>query len=138
MIIIDEEHENSFKQYNSNPRYNARDSAIYLSKLNNSKVILGSATPSIESSFNAKNNKYGYVKLKERFGNIEMPNIGGIQLEMFKSSDGVMNASNSSSKLVKNPLFSTNSDHKSIPSDNKTMAVINVIKSTLFSMFRLG
>lgn len=75
LIIIDEEHETSYKQQEPSPRYNARDSAIYLSKLNNSKVILGSATPSVESSFNAKNNKYGYVKLNERFGNIEMPNI---------------------------------------------------------------
>ena len=61
--------------------------------------------------------------MTHRMANIEMPNIGGIQLEMFKSTDGVMNASNSSSKLVKNPLFSTNSDHKSIPSDNKTIAL---------------
>ena len=61
--------------------------------------------------------------MTHRMANIEMPNIGGIQLEMFKSTDGVMNASNSSSKLVKNPLFSTNSDHKSIPLDNKTIAL---------------
>ncbi|MFL2624881.1 MAG: primosomal protein N' [Candidatus Marisimplicoccus sp.] len=81
LIIIDEEHEISYKQQEPSPRYNARDSAIYLSKLNNSKVILGSATPSIESSFNAKNNKYGYVKLKERFGNIEMPNIFTIDMK---------------------------------------------------------
>ena len=82
LIIIDEEHEISYKQQEPSPRYNARDSAIYLSKLNNSKVILGSATPSIESSFNAKNNKYGYVKLKERFGNIEMPNIFTIDIRI--------------------------------------------------------
>ena len=81
LIIIDEEHEISYKKQEPSPRYNARDSAIYLSKLNNSKVILGSATPSIESSFNAKNNKYGYVKLKERFGNIEMPNIFTIDMK---------------------------------------------------------
>ena len=81
LIIIDEEHEISYKQQEPSPRYNARDSAIYLSKLNNSKVILGSATPSIESSFNSKNNKYGYVKLKERFGNIEMPNIFTIDMK---------------------------------------------------------
>jgi primosomal protein N' (replication factor Y) len=81
LIIIDEEHEISYKQQEPSPRYNARDSAIYLSKLNNSKVILGSATPSVESSFNAKNNKYGYVKLKERFGKIEMPNIFTIDMK---------------------------------------------------------
>ncbi len=81
LIIVDEEHEISYKQQEPSPRYNARDSAIYLSKLNNSKVILGSATPSIESSFNAKKDKYGYVKLNERYGNIEMPNIFTIDMK---------------------------------------------------------
>jgi primosomal protein N' (replication factor Y) len=81
LIIVDEEHEISYKQQEPSPRYNARDSAIYLSKINNSKVILGSATPSIESSFNANKNKYGYVKLNERFGNIEMPNIFTIDMK---------------------------------------------------------
>jgi primosomal protein N' (replication factor Y) len=81
LIIVDEEHEISYKQQEPSPRYNARDSAIYLSKINNSKVILGSATPSIESSFNANKYKYGYVKLNERFGNIEMPNIFTIDMK---------------------------------------------------------
>ncbi len=75
LIIIDEEHENSYKQKEPSPRYNARDSAIFLSKINNSKVILGSATPSLESMFNARNNKYGHVRLKERYGRIKMPEI---------------------------------------------------------------
>ena len=81
LIIVDEEHEISYKQQEPSPRYNARDSAIYLSKLNNSKVILGSATPSIESFFNAKQEKYGYVELNERYGNIEMPNIITIDMK---------------------------------------------------------
>ena len=80
LVIVDEEHETSYKQQEPSPRYNARDSAIYLSVLNNSKVILGSATPSIESFYNAKNDKYGYVMLKERFGNIEMPNIISVDM----------------------------------------------------------
>ena len=80
LIVVDEEHEISYKQQDPSPRYNARDSAIYLSKIFNSKVILGSATPSIETSFNAKNNKYGFVELKERFGNIEMPHIETIDM----------------------------------------------------------
>ena len=63
--------------------------------------------------------------MTHRMANIEMPNIGGIQLEMFKPTDGVMDASNTTSELVKNPLFSTNSDHKSILSDNETMASHN-------------
>jgi len=81
LIIVDEEHEISYKQQEPSPRYNARDSAIYLSKINKLKVILGSATPSIESSFNANKNKYGYVKLNERYGNIEMPNIFTIDMK---------------------------------------------------------
>ena len=80
LIIVDEEHEVSYKQQDPSPRYNARDSAIYLSKIFNSKVILGSATPSIETSFNARNNKFGHVELKERYGNIEMPYIETIDM----------------------------------------------------------
>ena len=80
LIIVDEEHETSYKQQEPSPRYNARDAVIYLSKLNNSKVVLGSATPSIESTNNAKNEKYGYVQLSDRYGKVKMPNI--IPLDM--------------------------------------------------------
>lgn len=75
LIIVDEEHDSSYKQFDPAPRYNARDSAIYLATLHNAKVVLGSATPSIESYFNAKTGKYGLVTLSERFGGIKMPNI---------------------------------------------------------------
>lgn len=81
LIIIDEEHEVSYKQQEPSPRYNARDSAIYLSKIFKTKIILGSATPSIESIYNAKNNKYGFVEIKERYGNIEMPFIHTIDMK---------------------------------------------------------
>ncbi|RYF85234.1 MAG: primosomal protein N', partial [Chitinophagaceae bacterium] len=67
------EHESSYKQYDPAPRYQARDSAIYLASLYKAKVLLGSATPSIESYQNALQGKYGLVTLTERFGNIEMP-----------------------------------------------------------------
>ena len=80
LIIVDEEHETSYKQQEPSPRYNARDAVIYLSKLNNSKVVLGSATPSIESTNNAKNDKYGYVQLSDRYGKVKMPKI--IPLDM--------------------------------------------------------
>jgi primosomal protein N' (replication factor Y) len=73
LIIIDEEHENSFKQYDPAPRYNARDAAIVLARLWNAKVLLGSATPSYETYFNAQNDKYGLVKLTERYQGIELP-----------------------------------------------------------------
>jgi len=75
LIIVDEEHENAFKQFNPAPRYNARDCAIYLGMLHNAKTLLGSATPSIESYFNAISNKYGLIKLNKRYNNVELPNI---------------------------------------------------------------
>ncbi len=75
LVIIDEEHDSSYKQFDPAPRYNARDAAIYLARLHNAKVLLGSATPSVESYFNAKQKKYGIVKLNERYGGIEMPEI---------------------------------------------------------------
>jgi primosomal protein N' (replication factor Y) len=73
MIIVDEEHESSYKQHDPAPRYQARDAAIYLAHIHQAKVILGSATPSIESYFNAKNGKYGLVEINERFGGVQLP-----------------------------------------------------------------
>ncbi len=75
LIIIDEEHENTFKQYDPAPRYHARDTAIVLAKIHQAKVLLGSATPSVESYYNAKENKYGYVELSKRHGGVMMPEI---------------------------------------------------------------
>lgn len=67
LIIIDEEHDNSFKQHDPSPRYNARDSALYLSSLHKANVLLGSATPSIESYYNASQGKYTLVKLGQQY-----------------------------------------------------------------------
>lgn len=75
LIIVDEEHEPSFKQYSPAPRYNARDSAIVLAKIQDAKFLMGSATPSLESYHNAKSGKFGLVTLKKRFGNVMMPEI---------------------------------------------------------------
>ena len=75
LVIVDEEHEPSFKQYSPAPRYNARDSAIVLANLQKAKVLMGSATPSLESYHNAKSGKFGLVTLKKRFGNVLMPEI---------------------------------------------------------------
>ncbi len=75
LLIVDEEHENSYKQYDPAPRYHARDTAIYLAHQHQAKVLLGSATPSVESYYNAKANKYGLVELKERFGESKLPEI---------------------------------------------------------------
>ncbi len=75
LIVVDEEHETSYKQFEPSPRYNARDAAIVLSNMHQAKILLGSATPSLESYFNAKENKYGFVELTRRFGNVQMPTI---------------------------------------------------------------
>jgi len=73
LIIVDEEHETSYKQFDPAPRYNARDAAIYLGAMYQGKVLLGSATPSFESYYNARTNKYGFAELTERFGGVELP-----------------------------------------------------------------
>jgi primosomal protein N' (replication factor Y) len=82
LIIIDEEHEQSYKQFDPAPRYHARDTAIILARIFKAKTILGSATPSIESYYNAqKQNKYGYISLKHRFNNVLMPEIELVDLK---------------------------------------------------------
>lgn len=87
LIIVDEEHESSFKQFDPSPRYNARDAAIVLAHLHHAKVILGSATPSVESFYNAKSGKYGLVELNSRFGNLQLPEvfIADVKLERRKN-----------------------------------------------------
>lgn len=75
LILVDEEHETSFKQYNPSPRYHGRDAALVLANFHKAKTLLGSATPSLESYHNTENGKYGLVALKERYGNVLMPDI---------------------------------------------------------------
>ncbi len=75
LIIVDEEHDSSFKQIDPAPRYSARDLAALMSKMFHARLLLGSATPSFESYFNAKQNKYHLVSLTERYGGVEMPEI---------------------------------------------------------------
>ncbi len=75
LIIVDEEHETSFKQFEPSPRYHARDTAIMLGYLHGANVLLGSATPSVETFYNARQSKYGYVKLETRYGNVQLPEI---------------------------------------------------------------
>ena len=81
LIVVDEEHETSYKQFEPSPRYNARDSAIVLAKMHQAKILLGSATPSLESYFNAQQNKYGFVELNRRFGNVQLPKIELIDIK---------------------------------------------------------
>ena len=81
LLIVDEEHELSYKQFDPSPRYHARDSAVVLAGIHNAKVLLGSATPSVETSFNCRSGKYGRVKLTERYGAVELPEIITIDLK---------------------------------------------------------
>ena len=75
LVIVDEEHDGSYKQHDPAPRYNARDAAMVLAKMHNAKVLLGSATPSAESYFNAQENKYGLAELHTRHGGAALPEI---------------------------------------------------------------
>ncbi len=75
LIVVDEEHENSYKQYDPAPRYHARDASIVLASLMKAKVLLGSATPAIESYFNARTGKYGLVELTTRYEGVQLPHI---------------------------------------------------------------
>lgn len=75
LVVVDEEHESSFKQFDPAPRYHARDAAIVLATYHNAHCVLGSATPSIESMDNAKKGKYGYASINYRYGDVLMPDI---------------------------------------------------------------
>lgn len=75
LVIIDEEHETSYKQQDPAPRYHARSAAIMLARMNGAKTLLGTATPSLESYHNAQTGRYGLVELKQRYSGIELPEI---------------------------------------------------------------
>ncbi len=75
LIIVDEEHDSSYKQYDPAPRYHARDAAIFYGLMLGAKVVLGSATPSLESYFNAQEGKFGLVHLADRFGEAHLPDL---------------------------------------------------------------
>ena len=81
LVIVDEEHEPSFKQYDPAPRYHARNAAIVLAHMHGAKTLLGTATPSIESYFNAQTGKYGFVELKERHEEMQLPEIQVVDMK---------------------------------------------------------
>lgn len=81
LVIIDEEHETSFKQQEPSPRYHARSSAVVLASLYKAKTLLGTATPSMESYYNAQQGKYGLVTLSTRFKGIELPQIDVVDVK---------------------------------------------------------
>lgn len=75
LVVVDEEHENSFKQFDPAPRYHARDAAVVLASLHQAHCLLGSATPSLESMENVKKGKYGYASIPYRYGKVLMPDV---------------------------------------------------------------
>jgi primosomal protein N' (replication factor Y) len=86
LIVVDEEHDASYKQQEPAPRYHARDAAIYYASLFGARVLLGSATPSVESYFNACSGKYGLVSLMERFGQVRLPEISIIDTKALREA----------------------------------------------------
>lgn len=95
LIIVDEEHENTYKQQDPAPRYHARNAAIVLAGMHGAKTLLGSATPSIDSYFNATIGKYGLVELSTRYGDCRMPDIIPVDIRELKRK-----------KIMKDTLFS--------------------------------
>ena len=81
LIIVDEEHDYSYKQFDPTPRYNARDSAVILAGIHQGKVLFGTATPSLETYFNAKQGKYGLVALPQRYGGMQLPKLQLIDMK---------------------------------------------------------
>jgi primosomal protein N' (replication factor Y) (superfamily II helicase) len=86
LIIVDEEQESNFKQFDPSPRYHARDVATVLARLHEAKVLLGTATPSVETYYNAINSKYKLVELKERYKRIQLPETKVINLKAAKKN----------------------------------------------------
>ncbi len=82
LVIIDEEHESSFKQYDPAPRYNARDAAIVLATMHGAPTLLGSATPSVETYYKAKSGKYGLVTLTERYEGSKLPEVEIVDMRL--------------------------------------------------------
>jgi primosomal protein N' (replication factor Y) len=82
LIIVDESHEVAYKQFESNPRYHARDVAVVLAGLHQAKIVMGSASPSIESSHNSRTGKYNLVEIKERYRGFSMPAIEIVDLKL--------------------------------------------------------
>ena len=87
-IICDEEHDSSYKQQDPAPRYHGRDAVIFMASLTHAKVLLGSATPSLESYYNAKHDKYGLIELHERFGEVKLPSIEMVDTRMIGKQKG--------------------------------------------------
>ena len=111
LIIIDEEHENTFKQFDPAPRYHARDAAVVLASLHGAKVLMGTATPAVETYANALSGKYGLTKLTGRFGEVLMPQI--VVADVRKARQKKEMKSVFTSMLI-SEIQKTLSDHKQV------------------------
>ncbi len=117
LIVIDEEHEASYKQYDPAPRYNARDAAIMLATMHGAKVLLGSATPSVETYYKAQSGKYGLVELLERYGSVKLPEVEIVDMRSQrkqKQNNGIFSA-----PLVKALRDTLESRHQAIIFQNR-------------------
>jgi len=84
LVIVDEEHENTYKQFDPAPRYHARDTAIMLARLHQATVLLGTATPAVETYYNCMTGKYGLVELQERYSDLELPEVQVVNTRVLK------------------------------------------------------
>jgi primosomal protein N' (replication factor Y) len=113
LIIVDEEHETSYKQHEPAPRYNARDVAVIMSYMHKGKTLLGSATPSLESYYHAKSGRYGLVEMTQRFGNAALPTFELIDTKKEKKQ-----------KKMKNEFSSVLIDHLQLNLKNKEQTIL--------------
>ena len=117
LVIADEEHESSFKQIDPSPRYNGRDSAMVLAAFFKAKVLLGSATPAIETYYNAQQGRYGLVELSKRFRNIALPEIQCADLHKERKEKTMQ--SHFSSLLIENMKSALNNKEQIILFQNR-------------------
>lgn len=116
VVIVDEEHESSYKQFDPAPRYNARDAAILLASMHGAKTLLGSATPSVETYYKAKTDKYGLVELLTRYNDVKLPDIEIVDLNVERK------------KMSLNGMFSgviTNHIQEALSHDNQVILFHN-------------
>lgn len=111
LIVVDEEHESSFKQYDPAPRYNARDAALMLARMHGAKSLLGSATPAIETYFKALQGKYGLVKLSERYEGSVLPDVEIIDMKEMRKKKEVKG---SLSSPLRQRILSTIQNHRQV------------------------
>ncbi len=117
LVVVDEEHEHSFKQYDPAPRYQARDAAIMLAGMHHARVLLGTATPSMESSYLAREGKYGLVRLTDRYGEAALPEIRVV--DMLSEQRKKKNKLSYSSVLAESIQTTTESNNQIIIFQNR-------------------